>query len=432
MYKDINSIDSFFDKEDDANFFKGLPRKPENFDKVETFTDRFGQTYEAGIINNIAFKLDDEFQKEVVEQAKEVDEKTNFNFTEPSKDFQVGDDALLDYHRNTITSDNVLFEKDDKGNMSPTTVFIRGIKNPDDPNSPIYSVPGYVDGKKDYTERELQDIAKEKGWFSIYPSDPDSATHMARVNRVKNVINADGEKLLSSQRTGVDKTVDVIKDTGQGIATGIEKGVRQLNQAALSVAGLPADFANFTIKTLTGDKDFKGPIPNTEDLKQSFEKITNWASKYLPDVSTDNIKRNYRNETYGNIIEGISQFTAGAVPAAKAVGVTKTLYGTFAPSPIVRAMAWGAIADATTLMPQDSLQNIIAESLKSIPKEERGNVSNIVVSALQVNPKNAELVERIRGSTSGALVGAAIDKFIIPLAKSIIKVAKEAPWEELD
>ena len=310
MYKDINSIDSFFNKEDDANFFKGLPRKPENFEKVESFTDRFGQTYQAGIINNIAFKLDDEFQKEVVEQAESVDQEI--------------------------------------------------------------------------------------------------------------------------ERTKTRKAVDLVKDTGQGIATGVEKGVRQMNQAALSVAGLPADFANFTIKTLTGDKDFKGPIPNTEDLKQSFEKITNWASKYLPDVSTDNIKRNYRNETYGNIIEGISQFTAGAVPAAKAVGVTKTLYGTFAPSPIVRAMAWGAIADATTLMPQDSLQNIIAESLKSIPKEERGNVSNIVVSALQVNPKNAELVERIRGSTSGALVGAAIDKFIIPLAKSIIKVAKEAPWEELD
>ena len=310
MYKDINSVDSFFDKEDDANFFKGLSRKPENFEKVEAFTDRFGQNYQAGIIDNMAFKLDDEFQKEVVEQAESVDQEI--------------------------------------------------------------------------------------------------------------------------ERTKTRKAVDLVKDTGQGIATGVEKGVRQMNQAALSVAGLPADFANFTIKTLTGDKDFKGPIPNTEDLKQSFEKITNWASKYLPDVSTDNIKRNYRNETYGNIIEGISQFTAGAVPAAKAVGVTKTLYGTFAPSPIVRAMAWGAIADATTLMPQDSLQNIIAESLKSIPKEERGNVSNIVVSALQVNPKNAELVERIRGSTSGALVGAAIDKFIIPLAKSIIKVAKEAPWEELD
>jgi hypothetical protein len=310
MYKDINSVDSFFDKEDDANFFKGLSRKPENFEKVEAFTDRFGQTYQAGIIDNMAFKLDDEFQKEVVKQAESVDQEI--------------------------------------------------------------------------------------------------------------------------ERTKTTKAVDLVKDTGQGIATGVEKGVRQMNQAALSVAGLPADFANFTIKTLTGDKDFKGPIPNTEDLKQSFEKITNWASKYLPDVSTDNIKRNYRNETYGNIIEGISQFTAGAVPAAKAVGVTKTLYGTFAPSPIVRAMAWGAIADATTLMPQDSLQNIIAESLKSIPKEERGNVSNIVVSALQVNPKNAELVERIRGSTSGALVGAAIDKFIIPLAKSIIKVAKEAPWEELD
>ena len=302
--------DELFDSFELAEAMNGVDRIPDNFDKVETFTDRFGQTYQAGIINNIAFKLDDEFQKEVVEQAESVDQEI--------------------------------------------------------------------------------------------------------------------------ERTKTRKAVDLVKDTGQGIATGVEKGVRQMNQAALSVAGLPADFANFTIKTLTGDKDFKGPIPNTEDLKQSFEKITNWASKYLPDVSTDNIKRNYRNETYGNIIEGISQFTAGAVPAAKAVGVTKTLYGTFAPSPIVRAMAWGAIADATTLMPQDSLQNIIAESLKSIPKEERGNVSNIVVSALQVNPKNAELVERIRGSTSGALVGAAIDKFIIPLAKSIIKVAKEAPWEELD
>jgi len=339
MYKDINSVDSFFDKEDDANFFKGLSRKPENFEKVEAFTDRFGQTYQAGIIDNMAFKLDDEFQKEVVEQAESVDQEI--------------------------------------------------------------------------------------------------------------------------ERTKTTKAVDLVKDTGQGIATGVEKGVRQMNQAALSVAGLPADFANFTIKTLTGDKDFKGPIPNTEDLKQSFEKITNWASKYLPDVSTDNIKRNYRNETYGNIIEGISQFTAGAVPAAKAVGVTKTLYGTFAPSPIVRAMAWGGIADAATLMPEDTLQNQIAKGLQKIPASDRDNilksvlalsvapvstsaVANIVSSKstadifnkigkeIQVKPQNAELVERLRNATSGVLVGGAIDKFIIPLAKSIIKVAKEAPWEELN
>jgi hypothetical protein len=441
--------DELFDSFELAEAMNGVDRTPNNFEKVETFTDRFGQTYEAGVINNTAFKLNDEFQK------KPTSQSADFDFTEPSKDFQAGDDALLDYHRNTITSDNVLFEKDDKGNMSPTTVFIRGIKNPDDPNSPIYSVPGYVDGKKDYTERELQDIAKEKGWFSIYPSDPDSATHMARVNRVKNVINADGEKLLNSQRTGVDKTVDVIKDTGQAIATGGEKGIKQMNQSLFSILGSPVDFANFVVKSLTGDKDFKGPIPNTKDIQQGFQKLSDWTDKYVPVVTTENIDREYTNKTYSSIIEGISEFASGAIPAAKVVGATKkmkrglevtgnllkgnlriglgkALPGLVAPSGIVRGATWGAIADAITINPEKGLQNEIASLFKEIKPEKRNIYVKTTIGLLEYDDSNAELVERLRGTLGGLIIGAAVDFGVIPLAKGIYKAAKDAPWEELD
>jgi hypothetical protein len=316
--------DELFEGFEVAETFGSRERIPENFEKVETFTDRFNQTYEAGIIGNTAFKLDDKFQKKQTED-----------------------------------------------------------------------------------------------------------------------------------RTSLDKTVDVFKDTGQAIATGGEKGIKQMNQSLFSILGSPADFANFIGKSMTGDKDFKGPIPNTKDIQQGFQKLSDWADKYVPVVSSKNIEREYTNKTYSSIIEGISEFASGAIPAAKAVGATKNmkrglevtgnilkgnlriglgkaLPGLVAPSGIVRGATWGAIADAITINPEKGLQNELANAFKEIQPEKRNEIVKATISLLEYDDKNAELVERLRGTLGGLVIGAAVDFGIIPLVKGIYKAAKDAPWEELD
>ena len=62
---------------------------------------------------------------------------------------------LLNYHRDKLEN-NTYLEHDD-GTL--TTVYITGILNPED--NRIYNVPGYVDGRMDYNEDELRQIAEE-------------------------------------------------------------------------------------------------------------------------------------------------------------------------------------------------------------------------------------------------------------------------------
>ena len=66
------------------------------------------------------------------------------------------EDPLYQYHLNNLKEENII-----DGEL--TTVFITGITNPDD--GKIYNVPGFVDGKKIESEKQLQKIAQENNWF---------------------------------------------------------------------------------------------------------------------------------------------------------------------------------------------------------------------------------------------------------------------------
>ena len=117
-----------------------------------------------------------------------MDEKITGNLQNNSSD-----NALLNYHRNVVDSGNTLYRQDSEGKHHATTIYMRGIRNPKNPNSPIYTVPGYVDGRiiDTSSDDELQSIAEERGWFQIYPSDKTSWDHDERVRRVKEVIDRD-------------------------------------------------------------------------------------------------------------------------------------------------------------------------------------------------------------------------------------------------
>ena len=133
---------------------------------------------------------------------------SNFNFaaipTANDQGYAVGsgyseqDSNLIMYHRQTITNGTFLENEDG----STTTVFIRGIKNPEEgANSPIYAVPGYYEGRTDWTEEEVIEKAMEEGWFDIYPSDASEAGHKRRVGKLKKIINKDGQTLQKIEKT---------------------------------------------------------------------------------------------------------------------------------------------------------------------------------------------------------------------------------------
>ena len=112
--------------------------------------------------------------------------------------FSEQDSNLIMYHRQTITNGTFLENEDG----STTTVFIRGIKNPEEgANSPIYAVPGYYEGRTDWTEEEVIEKAMEEGWFDIYPSDASEAGHKRRVGKLKKIINKDGQTLQKIEKT---------------------------------------------------------------------------------------------------------------------------------------------------------------------------------------------------------------------------------------
>ena len=130
---------------------------------------------------------------------------SNFNFTPIPKEFNesygIGeqDSNLIMYHRQTITN-GTFIDNEDTGEI--TTIYIRGIKNPEEgADSPIYAVPGYFDGRKDWSEEEVVEKAIEEGWFDLYPSDNTEAGHKRRVGKLKKIINKDGETLQKIEKT---------------------------------------------------------------------------------------------------------------------------------------------------------------------------------------------------------------------------------------
>jgi len=373
-------------------------------------------------------------------------EKKDFDFTPIPDDFDAGDNTLIKYHQDTIKNNNVLYEKNQEGINEPTTIYINGIRNPDDPASPIYAVPGYVDGRKIESEQELQKIAKEKNWFNIYPSDPDGASHQLRVNKVKNIINADGQKLNQQDRTVTDRAKDFGLDTVQSMSTGAEKAGTNFNNFIAEVAAAPDNLADFLGQKITDNPDFNYPGLDKETATKNIQAALSWFDENLmPEFargSTANIERKYTNQIYSSIMEGISEFATGAVPAAKVVGVTKNLQrgpeitarllglkkgllGLVAPSAAVRGMAWGMIADATVIDPDspEIVAPLIRKFILDLDEDEKSELSDTVLSILEKQDPNSDELKRLKTANEGAVLGA--------LVEGVIASAKVLPWKTL-
>ena len=178
--------------EHDYNFEK------ENLSRINEFTKDInnGQILDAvNKISNTDLKYNDRLRSFFKITGKNAVDTTNFDFTPIPKQYDDKDVNILKYHRERIANGTYLENADG----STTTIYITGVKHPDDKEGRIYMFPGYWEGEK-HTEEEVFNKANEEGWWDMYPSDSNNAEHKKRVRRLKLFINNDGKKLAKMEK----------------------------------------------------------------------------------------------------------------------------------------------------------------------------------------------------------------------------------------
>ena len=159
---------------------------------------------------------------------------------------------------------------------------------------------------------------------------------------------AEGVKTVGTAINDQQGTLDKIGvDTTKGMIKGSDKGLTQTLKGVANLAGQPVDMVNkYAVKPFfeylglpSSNEPFMGTAMTTE-LMDSFINITNKVfPKLISDPTNESLNEPFNYETYGNIVESISQFGIVAVPAAKLVSMMGSS------NPFVRGMAWGGIAD---------------------------------------------------------------------------------------
>jgi len=245
----------------------------------------------------------------------------------------------------------------------------------------------------------------------------------------KEKIQEDQNTSKVTDRTLTNKIADFGIDTGQAIVSGMEDAGVNFNQFLAEVVAAPDTIADFIGQKITDNPNFNYPGLNKQTATKNIQDGLSWMDENLVPKflrgSTKNIERKYTNQTYGNIIQGVSQFATGAVPAAKIVGLTKALPGMIAPSSAARGLTWGMIADATVIDPnaEELLAPVFRTFITNSTKDEIDTLEDTVLSILEKYDQDNDVIKRIKTANEGALIGA--------LVEGIIAGAKALPWKTL-
>ena len=245
----------------------------------------------------------------------------------------------------------------------------------------------------------------------------------------KEKIQEDQNTSKVTDRTLTNKIADFGIDTGQAIVSGMEDAGINFNQFLAEVVAAPDTLADFIGQKITDNPNFNYPGLDKKTATKNIQDGLSWMDENLVPKflrgSTKNIERKYTNQTYGNIIQGVSQFATGAVPAAKIVGLTKALPGMIAPSSAARGLTWGMIADATVIDPnaEELIAPVFRTFITNSTKDEIDTLEDTVLSILEKYDQDNDLIKRIKTANEGALIGA--------LVEGIIAGAKALPWKTL-
>ena len=246
-----------------------------------------------------------------------------------------------------------------------------------------------------------------------------------------------GEKIkegVSAVGTAINEqsgTLDKIgEDTTKGMIKGADKGLTQTLKGVANLAGQPVDMVNeYAVKPALeylgiegSDNPFMG-TKMTTGLMDSFISMTNKVfPKLISDPINESLNEPFNNETYGKLVEGISQFGITAVPAAKLVSMMSSA------NPFVRGMAWGGIADYMSMNPEDpTATEMLLTWWQGADPKERSDWANNAIAVVQKNDNDGEATKRLKNMLDGALIGGSAEGLI----QGILKASTIVPWKQL-
>ena len=244
--------------------------------------------------------------------------------------------------------------------------------------------------------------------------------------KIKEGVSAVGTAINEQQGT-LDK---IGEDTFKAGVKGGDKGLTQTLKGVANLAGQPVDIVNeYAVKPALeylgiegSDDPFMGTKMTTE-LMDSFINITNKVfPKLISNPINESLNEPFNNETYGKLVEGISQFGITAVPAAKLVSMMSSA------NPFVRGMAWGGIADYMSMNPEDpTATEMLLTWWQGADPKERSDWANNAIAVVQKNDTDGEATKRLKNMLDGALIGGGAEGLI----QGILKASTMVPWKQL-
>lgn len=204
---------------------------------------------------------------------------------------------------------------------------------------------------------------------------------------------------------------------------GLEQGGAEMFDSAAFIAGAPVELAKNVMNVgleAVGMEPVKNAFGDIESMKRMVRGYQSFVNDLIPtpDAVVEWSNQPYNNEMLGELIEGVTQFSVAAFPAAKMVKAMTTY------NPVARGMIWGAIADFTAFNPDDpTITNVITEHLEMAPPEERDAVLQAFMSQIEKYDTDGELTKRAKTALEGGIIGGVVE--------SAIKTARLIPFDQI-
>lgn len=212
-------------------------------------------------------------------------------------------------------------------------------------------------------------------------------------------------------------------DMSKGVFIGADKGASEMLDAAAFIAGAPVELAkdvmNFGLEAV-GMEPVKNAFGDIESMKGMMDSYKGFVNDLIPmpDAIVDWASQPYDNQALGELTAAITQFGVAGFPAAKMVKAMTTY------NPVARGFIWGAIADFTSLNPDDkTIVNAITEYLELAPPAERDAVLQGFMSQIEKYDSDSELVKRAKNAQDGMFIGAVVE--------GAIKAARLIPFGQI-
>ena len=236
-------------------------------------------------------------------------------------------------------------------------------------------------------------------------------------------LGADARGVTLGNMSAGSSSGSVGNDMSKGMFIGADKGASEMLDAAAFIAGAPVELAknvmNFGLEAV-GMEPVKNAFGDIESMKGMMDSYKGFVNDLIPmpDAIVDWASQPYDNQALGELTAGITQFGVAGFPAAKMVKAMTTY------NPVARGFIWGAIADFTSLNPDDkTIVNAITEYLELAPPAERDAVLQGFMSQIEKYDSDSELVKRAKNAQDGMFIGAVVE--------GAIKTARLIPFGQI-